>query len=546
MKTLTLIITVILVSSLGLYAQLSNKDSSSVTITKGGLPDKVVNLKLFLEGLYDGYGTMHPAMDESGYHFGVNIADTLTVELHHEDTIYAEVIYTANNVSLYIGGTATFPVPASYNGNYYITVKQRNHILTVSTLPVSFTGPIISYDFESAATQAYGDNMLMIDYSWVFYTGDQNQDGIVDATDLSEIENESAFASIGYIPEDLNGDGLVDGSDLSFAGNNATLAIASITPLSIPIVSTSIVTNIASTTATSGGNVLLDGGALVSARGVCWSTSPNPTTADNHTFDGILTGTFVSHLIGLTANTFYYVRAYATNILGTAYGNDTTFTTLPLWACGSPIIDTRDGQAYNTVMIGNQCWMAQNLNTGTRVSGSTNQTNNSIIEKYCYNDLESNCDIYGGLYQWNEMMDYTGSSNSNPSYRQGICPPGWHVPSDAEWCQVETYLDATVNCTTTGWHGYDAGGRMKETGLSHWHSPNAGAINSSGFTALPGGNRYYVSGGYSGLLYHGYFGEATESSSSNAWFRYLYNDSQQTGRANDSKAYGFSLRCLKD
>ncbi len=204
------------------------------------------------------------------------------------------------------------------------------------------------------------------------------------------------------------------------------------------------------------------------------------------------------------------------------------------------------GKSYNTIIIGKQCWMAQNLNVGARINGTVNQSNNSIIEKYCYNDLESNCDIYGGLYQWNEMMNYTTSSNLNPSDRQGICPPGWHLPSDDEWCQVETYLDETVNCTGTGLRGTNAGAKMRETGTAHWMTPNTGATNLSEFTALPGGNRYYLNGGYTGLSYTAYFGETTESSSFITFFRYLSYDSQKAGRASDTKDYGFSVRCLSD
>jgi uncharacterized protein (TIGR02145 family) len=145
--------------------------------------------------------------------------------------------------------------------------------------------------------------------------------------------------------------------------------------------------------------------------------------------------------------------------------------------CGQPFTDTRDGKIYNTVQIGAQCWMKENMNIGTKINGSADQTNNGTIEKYCYADLESNCDIYGGLYQWTEMMNYTTAVNTNPSGRQGICPTGWHVPSMSEFEQLTSLFDPF------------AGGALKEAGYAHWASPNAGATNISGFTALPGGHR---------------------------------------------------------
>jgi len=180
--------------------------------------------------------------------------------------------------------------------------------------------------------------------------------------------------------------------------------------------------------------------------------------------------------------------------------------------------------------------MAQNLNVGTKINSSDDQTNNSIIEKYCYGNLESACDVYGGWYQWDEYMNYTSSSSSNPSGRQGICPTGWHIPSDAEWSELTSFLGGTSI----------AGGELKEAGTLHWMSPNTGANNSSGFTALPGGYRHPdgamdLPGGSAK------FWSATEYSSIYPWFRhmdyssgvvYIYNDYYKTS--------GLTVRCLKD
>lgn len=307
----------------------------------------------------------------------------------------------------------------------------------------------------------------------------------------------------------------------------------------IPTVTTSSVTNITQTTATSGGNVTSDGGATVTARGVCWSTSQNPTTSDTHTSDGTGNGTFVSNLNSLSATTLYYVRAYATNSVGTAYGSQVNFTTTGS-SGGQPCPGTPtvlyEGKTYNTVQVGTQCWLKENLNVGTRINGSQNQDpTNGIKEKYCYDDLESNCDIYGGLYQWDEMMQ--GSTTEGA---QGICPSGWHLPTDAEWTILTTYL---------GGEGI-AGGKLKSTGTIEdgtglWYSPNTGATNESGFTALPGGTG---GGWFAEISSFGYFWSSTLYSGTHAWQRFLSASDANVIRNWDDETDGSdsSVRCVKD
>ena len=107
------------------------------------------------------------------------------------------------------------------------------------------------------------------------------------------------------------------------------------------------------------------------------------------------------------------------------------------------LYDARDGRVYRTVRIGTQWWMSENLNYGTRINGSLNQTNNSIAEKYCFNNLESSCDTLGALYQWDEMMNYTAVR-----LNRGICPAGWHVPSDDEWKKLEIFLGMSARMPT--------------------------------------------------------------------------------------------------
>ncbi|MFK5857053.1 MAG: FISUMP domain-containing protein [Bacteroidota bacterium] len=198
-------------------------------------------------------------------------------------------------------------------------------------------------------------------------------------------------------------------------------------------------------------------------------------------------------------------------------------------SCG--VISDSEGNSYNTVLIGSQCWMAENINIGTRVDGSIDQTNNGIIEKYCYDDNPSNCDTYGALYQWDEMMQYITTEGT-----QGICPAGWHVPTNAEMILLSDYLGG----------GSVAGGKMKEIGTSHWNSPNTGATNESGFYALPGGKRSDTNGAFLDFGNNGNWWSSTEGNSSIANRLFIYYNNAGLLYNYDSKLVGFSVRCLKD
>ena len=203
--------------------------------------------------------------------------------------------------------------------------------------------------------------------------------------------------------------------------------------------------------------------------------------------------------------------------------------------CPSTVSDT-EGNIYNTIVIGSQCWMSENLNIGTMIFSNNSQNNNGVIEKYCYQNNISNCDVYGGLYQWREMMQYISVGGA-----QGICPSGWHLPTDAEWCTLEQEVDTTIICNLNGLRGVDGGSKLKETGNSHWNGNN-GTTNSSGFTALPGGFR---SGSFGGLMDFAYFWSSTENGS-NAINRRLDYNNEQVYRNSNNKNNGFSVRCIKD
>jgi uncharacterized protein (TIGR02145 family) len=235
-----------------------------------------------------------------------------------------------------------------------------------------------------------------------------------------------------------------------------------------------------------------------------------------------------------------------------ACGNSTPLTlTQTTSACstagtpcpGIPTV-TYGGQVYNTVQIGTQCWFKENLNVGTLLNSNLGQTNTGTIEKYCLNNLESNCTLYGGLYQWDEMMEYS----STPGV-QGICPSGWHIPTDAEWCTLTQSTDATVNCDMDGWSGTNGGGKMKSVGTIQggtglWNTPNTGATNESGFTAVPAGYRFDT-GAFIGNGSDANFWTSTTYYSFK-WYRNLNYNNAGVNRTAFSRYAGFSVRCLKD
>ncbi len=198
-----------------------------------------------------------------------------------------------------------------------------------------------------------------------------------------------------------------------------------------------------------------------------------------------------------------------------------------VFTCGDNFTDIRDNQVYPTVLIGNQCWMARNLNIGNMISASTNQANNQIIEKYCNSNQITNCSVYGGLYQWAEMMGYS----TTPGI-QGICPEGFHLPTIEEFTQLTDYLGGTSV----------AGGKMKVTGLAHWNSPNTGATNSSGFSGLGGG--LSNNGSFNYLKEYGYFWSSTQYSASTVQRTALLYNTETFIQVLSAKSYGMSVRCV--
>lgn len=206
------------------------------------------------------------------------------------------------------------------------------------------------------------------------------------------------------------------------------------------------------------------------------------------------------------------------------------------FSCGQSV--SYAGESYPTVQIGTQCWFQKNLNVGTNLQGSTNQINNGLIEKYCCNDQPSYCNVYGGLYQWAEAVNYqNGATNiisPNPAYTgnvQGICPIGWHIPNNSDFTNLENLFGGKTF----------AGGALKSTNT--WSSPNTGATNISRFNGLGSG---FLSNGYVSLLNFSLFWSATELGNGGAIYRSLGYNTATIGDGGWNKTAGLSVRCLKD
>lgn len=341
----------------------------------------------------------------------------------------------------------------------------------------------------------------------------------------------------------INSQGTAYGTQVSFTTSSL---------FSLPTVTTESVTTYTTNSAVLGGNVTNDGNAIVTERGVCCNTSQNPTTANNKTSIGSGTGTFSATVTGLSANITYYVRAYAINSQGTAYGNQITFTTAASDNPTGIFTDSRDGQVYKWVQIGNQVWMAENLastqfNDGFDIPNVTDNPPWSALTTgaYCWynNNAATYKNLYGALYNWYAVK--TGK----------ICPLGWHVPSDGEWTILENYL-------ITNGYNYDGtitGNKIAKSlsATSNWTisatigapGNNLTANNKSGFSALPSGLRgapdyYFTSAGNFTIWWSST--EYTEYSNTLVWIRSNGNNAGITRFGSGNYQGGYSVRCVKD
>ncbi len=287
--------------------------------------------------------------------------------------------------------------------------------------------------------------------------------------------------------------------------------------------------------------------------GFCWSESENLTidSAASQLGSRELTGSFMDTVSDLSPSTIYYVRAYVISNSVPEYGQEKSFTTA---ASSLNTLTDIEGNFYNTVKIGDQTWMADNLRVtqypdGTQILKVEDQGTwfdfGLDDQAYCwYDNILTHGYIYGALYTWGAALNGAEGSDAIPSGVQGVCPDGWHLPSDRQWKQLEMSLGMSQEeVDAEKWRGTTEGGKMKREGTQFWESPNTGATNESGFNALPGGFRHgsgeFMSMGISARFW-------STSQNGYGWFRGLDNNTSSINRDYSGFYRGYSIRCIKD
>lgn len=306
----------------------------------------------------------------------------------------------------------------------------------------------------------------------------------------------------------------------------------------LAMISTNEVSNIGPASAVSGGHITAQGSSAITARGVVWATSENLTVFlnDGISHDGDGQGSFESLIAGLESQTQYFVRAYATNASGTAYGQTRSFTTSDM----HDELTDADGNTYAVVNIGGNLWMAENLRTTKYNDGSEIQhitgedawTNADTGAYAWYENNEGNAATYGALYNWRAVET------------RKLCPVGWHVATDDDWKHLEGTVDSQYGVGDAEWEGIsyrgnDAGDKLKAS--SGWSG--SGYTNEYGFSALPGGTRglagpFYLMG-LSGAWWTGTF-EADDM----AWTRSIASSGSRVRRASAPLNNGQYIRCV--
>jgi uncharacterized protein (TIGR02145 family) len=302
----------------------------------------------------------------------------------------------------------------------------------------------------------------------------------------------------------------------------------------LAIVTTSVI-KITQSTATCEGLLSNNGGATVTEKGFCWSTNQNPGINDSKVIVPSDSASFAGTIAGLSPNITYYLRSYAINSAGVAYGNEQSIT---LWInTPGPGVDDAEGNRYTSVKIGTQVWMVENLRAtkyrngdliGTTTPATADiQSESSPKYQWAYDGNENNVADYSRLYTWHAVAD-----------TRNIAPAGWHVATQTDWAILIEYLGGQFNC----------GGKLKNINTTHWKTPNTGATNESGFTALPGGSRS-ESGAFGNIGFFTYWWSSSECLGCpvkagidlyiSSAFSAMYN-------GQDHASIGCSVRCVKD
>ena len=373
-----------------------------------------------------------------------------------------------NSISI---GKTHFYILVAYAGNNESDALKAQ--ITPNVLVITSTPTLITTNsavMGGLITVAPGNTIIQRGVSWKVLNSNSNAStGEAGGAGAFSLPISNLAPSTTYIYHAF----AIDNKNKWVFGNEISFTTKAI---SLPTITTLSSTFLTSSRATIGGNILEDGGAPISESGVVYSNSPNPSISNSKVVNGSANSSFMLNLSGLTPNTKYYVRAYAKNIQGVAYGNEISITTSVLTLNTGSISDL-DGNVYKTVQIGTQVWMAENLkttkyNNGTAIPNISDSIawKNLTTGAYCwYNNSVVNKSNYGSLY------NYYAVNTGN------VCPSGWHVPSNEEWDILITFLGGQAL----------AGGKMKEAGNIHWIAPNTGATNSSVFKALPSGSRRF-------------------------------------------------------
>jgi uncharacterized protein (TIGR02145 family) len=298
-----------------------------------------------------------------------------------------------------------------------------------------------------------------------------------------------------------------------------------------PVLSIKPVGNISKQSAVSECLITSDGGSPVTIRGFCWDTLPDPDTNNHSIRCGVGTGNFSYTLTNLIPNTTYYIKAFAVNDRGIAFSYQRVFCTLPDKVYEE--VTDIEGNIYKTIRIGDQNWLAENLRTSTlndsspiRLIANSGDWRSELdtTPAYCWFNYDEKTFKfpYGGLYNWHTVNTYK------------LCPTGWHIPNDADWDELANSLG-----------GADvAGGKLKESGISHWLLPNTGATNESGFSGLPvslaePGSAFFPLGSY------GAWWSATDGSIRLGSVRSTSRDSSNLEKWFSSKYKELSVRCVQ-
>ncbi|MBP5711145.1 MAG: fibrobacter succinogenes major paralogous domain-containing protein, partial [Bacteroidales bacterium] len=458
------------------------------------------------------------------------IVSVLSAQVPPEKMTYQVVVRDVNNelvvnqhVGMKISILATNPNGLPVYEETHVTTTNTNGLASVQVGTGTPTpGSVFAnidwaaddYFLKSEIDPAGGSNYTitgtqqLITVPYAFYSG---KTAYADSSDYYHLANRPVGSNPGdilywtgndwsIVPAGLPGQSLIMGNN-----NVPTWGNSSGTLGNPPTVVTDTVYDITGRTMLVQCHITSAGSTGVIASGVCWSTSPNPSLGNSYTTDGTSIDTFISKGTGLVSGTTYYVRAYATNSIGTSYGNPIKFTT-PVH-CGT--VTDYDGNVYQTIYIGAQCWMKENLRTthysnGAVISLQTTSTCTTSLpcgtfkNCYMYNDDTTNVHLRGLLYSWAAVMNGAGSSTNNPSGIQGICPSGWHVPSNVEWCELENYVEPgiDVNCNSSGYRGSMA---KRLAAPQYWTAYQSNSFapgycqydvtgfNTSGFSAIPAG-----------------------------------------------------------